>query len=157
MKRISLAKQFFLTLLLISLVGLIAPAADAACTAILTATPAAVCALSTGNTANVTGAGGNVNYVWTVTNGTLTSGQGTASITYTAGASGSVTVAVHTTNNGNQNPCDYSTTVPISTTVPATPTITPQGPTTFCAGGSVNLDSSSATDNQWYLNGVAIS
>ncbi|MDL2718673.1 MAG: hypothetical protein PT977_13050, partial [Acidobacteriota bacterium] len=41
-------------------------------------------------------------------------------------------------------------------TPPATPTITPGGPTTFCAGGSVTLTSSSASGNQWYLNGNPI-
>jgi len=41
--------------------------------------------------------------------------------------------------------------------LPATPTITPNGPTTFCAGGSVTLQSSSATGNQWYLNNALIS
>jgi hypothetical protein len=40
--------------------------------------------------------------------------------------------------------------------IPATPTITPGGPTTFCAGGSVTLTSSSASGNQWYLNGNPI-
>ena len=41
--------------------------------------------------------------------------------------------------------------------IPATtPTITPQGPTTFCAGGSVMLGSSSAGGNQWYLDGNPI-
>jgi hypothetical protein len=41
-------------------------------------------------------------------------------------------------------------------TPPATPTITPGGPTTFCAGGSVTLASSSPTGNQWYVNGNPI-
>lgn len=36
---------------------------------------------------------------------------------------------------------------------PPTPTITPNGPTTFCAGGGVTLTSSSASGNQWSLNG----
>jgi len=40
--------------------------------------------------------------------------------------------------------------------LPATPTITPGGPTTFCEGGSVTLTSSNATGNQWYLNGNPI-
>src|SRR5207244_527282 len=40
--------------------------------------------------------------------------------------------------------------------IPATPTITPGGPTTFCNGGSVTLTSSSASSNQWYLNGNPI-
>jgi hypothetical protein len=38
---------------------------------------------------------------------------------------------------------------------PPTPTVTPGGPTTFCAGGSVTLTSSSATGNQWY-DGVTL-
>src|SRR6185503_16267205 len=37
-----------------------------------------------------------------------------------------------------------------------TPTVTPGGPTTFCAGGSVTLNSSGSTGNQWYLNGNPI-
>ena len=42
------------------------------------------------------------------------------------------------------------------TPTPATPTITPGGPTTFCTGGSVTLTSSSASGNQWHLNGNPI-
>lgn len=49
--------------------------------------------------------------------------------------------------------CDI---VAVGCTPPATPTITPGGPTTFCAGGSVTLTSSSPTGNQWYLNGSLI-
>jgi len=41
-------------------------------------------------------------------------------------------------------------------TPPATPSITAAGPTTFCTGGSVTLNSSAASGNQWYLNGAAI-
>src|SRR5262249_48792267 len=41
-------------------------------------------------------------------------------------------------------------------TPPATPSITPGGPTTFCAGNSVTLNSSAASGNQWYLNGAVI-
>src|SRR5213078_5083964 len=40
--------------------------------------------------------------------------------------------------------------------LPATPTNTPGGPTTFCAGGSVTLTSSSASGNQWFLDGNPI-
>ena len=49
--------------------------------------------------------------------------------------------------------CDI---VAVGCTPPATPTITPGGPTTFCAGGSVTLTSSSPTGNQWYVNGNPI-
>src|SRR5258708_39521667 len=40
--------------------------------------------------------------------------------------------------------------------IPATPAITPGGPTTFFVGGSVTLTSGSASGNQWYLNGNPI-
>ncbi|MFL5745953.1 MAG: beta strand repeat-containing protein, partial [Niastella sp.] len=39
---------------------------------------------------------------------------------------------------------------------PAIPTISAGGPTTFCQGGSVTLTSSSATGNQWSLNGTGV-
>jgi hypothetical protein len=42
------------------------------------------------------------------------------------------------------------------TATPSTPTISAGGPTTFCAGGSVTLTSSSASGNQWYLDGNPI-
>ena len=48
-----------------------------------------------------------------------------------------------------------STTVTVNAN-PATPTITAGGPTTFCTGGNVVLTSSSATGNQWFLNGNPI-
>src|SRR5207244_4560483 len=45
--------------------------------------------------------------------------------------------------------------VPINP-IPAQPSITPSGATTFCAGGSVTLTSSGASGNQWYLDGNPI-
>ncbi|HKS26160.1 MAG TPA: lamin tail domain-containing protein [Thermoanaerobaculia bacterium] len=78
---------------------------------------------------------------------------GATGTTYPATASGSYTVTV-TDGNG----CS-ATSAPTSVTVnptPATPTITPNGPVTFCAGGSVTLQSSSASGNQWSLNGSPI-
>ena len=56
--------------------------------------PASVCANSTGNTASVASAGTGAGYNWTVTNGTITGGQGTNQIAWTAGASGNVTIGV---------------------------------------------------------------
>src|SRR5204862_520806 len=40
--------------------------------------------------------------------------------------------------------------------IPSTPVITAGSSTTFCEGGSVILTSSSATGNQWFLNGSEI-
>jgi hypothetical protein len=42
------------------------------------------------------------------------------------------------------------------TSPPPVPTITPGGPTTFCAGGSVTLTSSAASGNQWIKDGLDI-
>src|SRR5205085_1148246 len=67
-------------------------------------------------------------------------------------ASGSYTVTV---TIGACSSTSAITTVTVNPT-PPTPTITPGGPTTFCAGGSVTLTSSSASGNQWYLNGNPI-
>lgn len=59
--------------------------------------PTAVCANSTGNAASVANAGAGATYNWSVTNGTLTGGQGTNAITWTAGGTGSVTLNVTVT------------------------------------------------------------
>ncbi len=72
---------------------------------------------------------------------------------YAATASGDYTVVV--TTSGCPSAPSAITTVTV-TPLPATPTITPGGPTTFCTGGSVTLNSSSASGNQWYLNGNPI-
>jgi len=79
---------------------------------------------------------------------------GATNTTYVANASGNYTV---TTTDGNSctSAASAATTVTVNP-IPATPTITPGGPTTFCAGGSVTLTSSSASGNQWLLNGNPI-
>jgi hypothetical protein len=55
--------------------------------------PATVQPSSTGNAASMTASiTTGTTYEWTITNGTITAGQGTNAITFTAGASGSVTL-----------------------------------------------------------------
>jgi DNA/RNA endonuclease G (NUC1) len=61
--------------------------------------PAGVCANSTGNHASVTGVGGATTFTWSISNGTITAGQGTTSITFTAGASGIILLTVIATNS----------------------------------------------------------
>lgn len=120
--------------------------------ATITPTPAAVCANTTGNTAS--GPAGMTSYAWGITNGTISSATNTQSITYTAGASGIVTLSLTVTG---PNGCIVANSVPVTINpFPPIPTITPGGPTTFCAGGSVLLTSSSASGNQWFLNGNPI-
>lgn len=60
---------------------------------------AAVCAGSTGNHASTTAGGGA--YAWTITNGTITAGAGTNSITFTAGQSGQIQLTVAITEAGS--------------------------------------------------------
>ncbi len=79
---------------------------------------------------------------------------GATSQTYVASASGNYSVTV--TNEFGCSATSTAVSVTINP-VPATPTISAGGPTTFCAGGSVTLTSSSATNNQWNLNGSPIS
>jgi uncharacterized repeat protein (TIGR03803 family) len=62
--------------------------------------PSSVCASSTGNAASVPNAKGGATYAWTVDNGTITSGQGSRNIQFTAGPSGSVVLHVTVSNSG---------------------------------------------------------
>ncbi|HSU56078.1 MAG TPA: Ig-like domain repeat protein [Candidatus Dormibacteraeota bacterium] len=55
--------------------------------------PAAVCANSTGNIASVPADPG-ATYAWSITNGTITAGQGTAQITWSSAGSGPVNLGV---------------------------------------------------------------
>jgi hypothetical protein len=59
--------------------------------------PGTVCSLSVDNTASVPNAGAGATYAWTITNGTITSGQGTTSITFSAGVSGPISLGVTVT------------------------------------------------------------
>ncbi len=64
------------------------------------AAPASVCTGSTGKTASVPDAGAGATYAWSITNGTITAGAGTPSITFSAGAAGAATLAVTVTASG---------------------------------------------------------
>src|SRR5205823_3766236 len=118
--------------------------------ATITPTPAQVCANSTGNTAS--GPAGMTAYAWGIANGTITLANNVQSITYTAGAAGSVTLNLAVTA---PNGCivSGSTFVPINP-LPATPTIS--GVLTFCTSFSTTLTASSAIGNQWFLGGNPI-
>ncbi len=64
----------------------------------------------TSGTASVADAGAGATYAWTVTNGTIASGQGTASIAFSVSAAGTTTVAVVVTAGG----CVSSSSVPVA-------------------------------------------
>src|SRR5205085_661677 len=55
----------------------------------------AVCTGSSGNTAS--GPEGATSYAWGITNGTIASGGGTETVTYTAGTTGHVTLSLTVT------------------------------------------------------------
>jgi len=102
--------------------------------------------------------GGNVN----LTSSSATGNQwyrngnpiaGATNQQYVATVSGNYTTVV--TTGGCSSAPSAATAVTVNP-VPPKPTITPSGPTTFFEGGSVTLTSSSATGNQWYLNGNPI-
>jgi hypothetical protein len=90
-------------------------------------------------------------YAWTGPNGFTASQQNPTRVNATAADAGTYSVTV--TVNSCTSPAG-TTSVVVNTA--AAPTISPNGPTTFCSGGSVILTSSSTTGNQWRLNGSLI-
>ncbi len=94
-------------------------------TPIITATPPAVCASSTGNMASVTTYGG-ATYAWTISGGMITAGAGTSNITYTAGVGAAVTLNVTVTTPA----CEATS----SLAVPIIPLPVVSGPSTICVG-----------------------
>jgi hypothetical protein len=112
--------------------------------------PASACPNSTVGASITTPAGG-ATYTWSVTNGTLQTGQGTSSITFSVGTASPVSISVTATANSCSSTGNASMTIGTFT-----PTVTPSGSASFCAGGSVTLTSSAATSYQWLLNGSPI-
>ena len=79
--------------------------------------------------------------------------NGATNQSYPTNTAGNYTVIV--TSNGCSSAASTGTQVTVNP-IPPTPTVTANGPTTFCTGGSVTLTSNSAAGNQWYLNGNLI-
>jgi len=102
--------------------------------------PSSVYANSTGNTASVPDAGGGATYTWSITNGTITAGQGTSSITWRAGSTGPVTIGITVTVGGCQ--CTNSTQVTVTT--PSSLAVSINGNPAFCEGGSTTLTANAA-------------
>ena len=84
-------------------------------------------------------------------NGILIGGE--TAQTLVATAAGSYTVLFTDANGCSAESAAVTVQVDPS---PAAPTVTPLGPTTFCAGGDVTLVSSESAGNQWKLNGTPI-
>src|SRR6202007_2617691 len=83
----------------------------------ITPTPAQVCANSAGNSA--AGPAGATTYAWSIVNGSITSATNIQTITYTAGASGTVDLTLVVTNAAT---CPASNTLNVTLNAkPATP------------------------------------
>ena len=102
--------------------------------------PSSVYRNSTGNTASVPDAGGGATYAWTITNGTITAGQGTRSITWSAGTVSPVTIGVTVTVAG----CSCINSVQVTVTTPPALSVSVSGNLTFCEDGSTTLTANAA-------------
>ncbi|MGV3609535.1 MAG: T9SS type A sorting domain-containing protein, partial [Fluviicola sp.] len=90
-------------------------------------------------------AGGSVVLTSSASSGNIWSTtETTQSITVSASGSYTVTQTLLGCTSAVSTPVNV-----VVNTIPAVPTITASGPTTFCAGGSVVLTSSSASNNFW--------
>ncbi|MEA2236859.1 MAG: hypothetical protein QOC81_1583 [Thermoanaerobaculia bacterium] len=92
------------------------------------------CSLSGGNSASVANAGAGAAYAWTISNGVISSGNGTPNIVYAAGSSGSVHLAVTVTNASN---CSASSSADVAIT--SGPTISVPAALTSCGSGTLNI------------------
>ncbi|HET7436081.1 MAG TPA: IPT/TIG domain-containing protein [Thermoanaerobaculia bacterium] len=127
---------------------------NADCSGTIEITPSAtsVCSESGGNTA--TGPAGATSYSWSITNGSITSGSTSQTVTYTAGTSGVVGLVLNIIEAGG---CQKSAQTSITINpIPDSPTITPAGPVATCANPGVLLTSSAPAGNQWYRDGQPI-
>jgi hypothetical protein len=97
-----------------------------------------VCPNSTNNTASVADAGAGALYGWTISGGAITAGSATNSITYAAGASGTVILGCAVTNSGGCYSNASRATVTISAAV-----VTAAGNSgPYCVGGTISLTAS---------------
>ncbi|MFL6245950.1 MAG: hypothetical protein ACJ74H_08005, partial [Thermoanaerobaculia bacterium] len=106
-------------------------------------TAAALCEGQSGS-ASVADAGPGAAYSWTITNGTL-SFPSASSVTFTPNGLDPVTLNVTITNAG----CSVSSSKSVTINALPVVAITPSGPTTFCAGGSVTLTASAGASYLW--------
>ncbi|HEV7920806.1 MAG TPA: hypothetical protein VGR02_08465, partial [Thermoanaerobaculia bacterium] len=108
---------------------------------------ASVCPNSTNNAASA--AGGASSYVWAVTNGTLTAGQGTPSITYTAGAAGNVNLSLTVSNGSCSSSTSSNVLIAGAITAPAI-----AGPSAACPSQPFTLDAGPGYSTYSWSNGV---
>ena len=118
--------------------------------------PTAGCA-GTSASYSVSAVANATRYTWTVTNGTIASGQGNRNVTVTLGTAGTSTLSVVAVNSTETSP-SRSTTITVNGP-PAKPTAI-SGPTSTCVGSSANYSISpvsGATSYTWSVTGGTIS
>jgi Domain of unknown function DUF11/Ig-like domain CHU_C associated len=113
-----------------------------------------VCASSTGNVASVDPIQG-ATYSWSITNGFITSGTGTDTITYTAGTTGSVTLNVSVTTGS----CTSSGSTNVAISASPTTTITAPSEVQASTNGNASIPSppAGATVTWTVTNGTLLS
>src|SRR5205085_650991 len=119
----------------------------------ITPAPAQVCANSTANTAS--GPARATTYACSASNGTITSAANIQTVTYTAGASGTVGLTLTVTNAAG---CSATNSVNVTINAnPATPAITP-APAQVCANSIGNTASGpvGATTYAWSISNGTI-
>ncbi|MEO8056440.1 MAG: PQQ-binding-like beta-propeller repeat protein, partial [Acidobacteriota bacterium] len=95
--------------------------------------PSALCQNASGLTASVPDAGAGATYTWGITNGTITAGAGTRSITFAAGVASPLQLSVTVARNG----CSANSLASILVTAAATATVS--GSAAICAGTSTTI------------------
>ncbi len=108
--------------------------------------PLSVCANSIGNSANVPDAGAGAMYTWTISGGTITVGQSTSSLTWTAGGAGTAMLNV-TIKNSSGCASNGAASVTIN---PATAITTPPQSLTVCTGKPAAFSVSATGTNLTY-------
>lgn len=85
------------------------------------------CGFSTGNTASVPDGGVGTTYIWTITNGTITAGTGTPTVTFTMGSTGTTSLDVTVSRNGCSASDSHDVTIDASpsSTITAPGSVTP--------------------------------
>jgi len=123
------------------------------CTKQVTVTALPSCSITTddpvcaGSSHTATGPDGMDSYTWTVTGGTLDSGQGTQTIDYTAGAGPKVTIDLTVQKTGCQSNCSKEVNV---TSLPACSITCDPSSCTICEGGSITLSAPAAPVGKTY-------
>jgi Lamin Tail Domain/Calx-beta domain/PKD-like domain/Immunoglobulin I-set domain len=108
--------------------------------------PTSVCANATGNQASVPDAGAGAMYTWSISGGTITNGQNTRNLMWTASASGTAMLSVIVkNNNGCSSQASANVTINPATAITATPQAL-----TVCTGQSATFSVTAIGTNLTY-------